>query len=827
MFSSIDDAVTVAGVAVSKIAYSADCLYSYVIPKRIMPIGMGQVVLVPFGRSSKKRLGVVYELQKLTNNTTQGVLREIDDIIDTEFKISECVLKLSRFVKERCFCTFFSALKSMVPMLSYIKPTNIIYKLSECYIKRDDTDSDLDQNLKNVLLYLGSKKNGVTLNTLKKYFPDNIEKYLEILLRNGAIEKKCLTKKEVKNSTKKIIGLSTNFDVKESKKLSSLQKKVLNLVKDKGKIYEKELLLASDAKVRTITSLISRGLIYCTQEQNGLPNNCKQRNESVNFNLNEEQNKVYRSLYNLYKKNESNTALLFGITGSGKTAIYMKLIDEALLENKGVIVLLPEIALTTQIINKFYYKYGQKAIIYHSALSFAEKMDKYRKIESGDYKIIIGTRSAIFLPVKNLGLIIIDEEHESSYKSENAPKYNTKEVAKYRCYLNRCLLLLISATPSVEEYYMTKTGKSQLFTLKERYGKAKLPEVRIVDMNKELASGNITLFSNYLLNRINENIKNNRQSIILVNRRGHSTFLFCRKCQNIIFCPRCSVSLAYHVANNKLICHRCGFYVNNSKNCPICNSSEIKFSGVGTQKIEKDLLKLVPQASILRMDSDVNLGNESYEKKLDKFKKKEYNIMVGTQIVAKGLDFPDVTLVAVLCADQSLNCGGYKSFERSFALFTQVIGRAGRKNIEGEAIIQTFNPENSVIKLAAKQSYEEFFDDEIKLRKALIYPPFVDLCVMMFKGENEAKVRDLSLCFFEFLKNLSFTKYNDLSMIVLSPSSAEIVKVNNKYRYKIVIKYKNKRLFRKFLKEALVEFPKEKNTSGVTISPDINPSTII
>lgn len=817
----------IAKIAVSDVVYGVDLLYSYIIPEKFKKISNGQIVAVPFGKSVKKRIGVVFKLESLNKNNLNHPLKAINDVLVTDFVISEDVLSLAQFIKDRCFCTLFSAIKAMVPLLSQVGNSQRLYKINEKNEKSLTDINTLDENTRLILKYLNNKKKGVTFTTLKKHFPGSIENKLNFLAEKKLIEK-CWYRKEKHTSLNgEIFEIADDTNKFFSKKLTTLQLKVLNLLVKKKRVSAKEILYLTGARTNTILSLVNKGLIQYSKKRNNHPGDFPLLFEEKGIVLNEEQAQVFDSLCALYKKKEFNTALLFGITGSGKTAIYMKLIDLAVREGKGVIVLLPEIALTSQIIGEFYLRYGTKVASYHSALRPEEKVEKYRKVQSGKFTIVVGTRSAVFLPVKNLSLIVIDEEHEDSYKSENSPKYNTKEIAKYKCYSNNCLLLLLSATPSIESYYLAKQGKYHLLTLKNRYGKAKIPDVKIVDMSKELAKGNITYFSTYLLDRLKENVKNGRQSIMLINRRGYSTFLICRNCQNVILCPRCSVSLVYHSVNNKFICHRCGYSVSNLKTCPVCNSKEIKFSGMGTQKVEEDLLKLIPESSILRMDSDVNFTKESYEKKLTDFKEKKYNIMIGTQMVAKGLNFPDVALVAILCADQSLNTSDYKSFERSFSLFTQVVGRAGRSNNCGRAVIQTFNPENLIIKLAAKQNYEEFFENEIKLRKTLMYPPFVNLCVIVFKGKIESKVKEVSECFFVFLKSLSRTEYAELPLQVLRPASAEILKLNNNYRYKIVIKYKKIKLFRVFLENALIVFQKEANTSGVTILPDINPTTVI
>ena len=817
----------IAKVAVSEISYFADTLYSYAVPESFDYLKVGQVVLVPFGNSFKDRVGVVYEIERFEESIGQKVnLKSISDVLYKDFLVSEENLNLSKFLRERCFCTLFDALKTMIPFVKGSKSLCFFYTICEDLKKKIDL-STLEKGLKSIVDYLKKKPKGVTLNTLKKIFKEDFDVNIKYLLKNGIILKKIKDEEETFFETGNI-EIKRILSEKELKKLTKNQQAVYKLVKEKRNIPFKEVLYFAGVSINTVRSLVKKEIISVFEKTDSLLSfSEKKLVNQKEIILNAEQEVAFKSIYSLYKEKKFNISLLFGITGSGKTSVYIKLIDEAFKQNKGVIVLLPEIALTSQAISNFYLRYGEKVAVYHSALKEKEKIEQYRKVESGKCSILVGTRSAIFLPMKNLSIIIMDEEQEDSYKSESTPRYSAKDIAKYKCYFNNCLLLLCSATPSLESFYLAKSGKYNLQILKKRYGKASLPEVKIVDMSKELKNGNITLFSSYLLEKLKNNLKNNKQSILLINRRGCNTFLVCRNCGSILFCPRCSISLVYHSKNRKLVCHRCYYSTTNINSCPRCNSAEIKFSGSGTQRIEEDLKKLLPDAKILRMDSDVTFTKEVYETKLENFREKKYNIMIGTQMVAKGLDFKDVTLAAILSADQSLYSSDYRGFERSFSLFTQVIGRSGRSESKGEAIIQTFTPENPVVKLSSKQDYEKFFRTEIKLREILKYPPFVKICLVVFKGKNENKVKNIAFSFFGFLKHLILEKYKELALQALSPSEANIFKVKDNYRYKIVIKYKNKKLFYSFLKEALKTFYKEGNTSGVSIFCDVEPNNII
>ena len=818
----------IAKVAVSKISYSADCLYSYLVPENLSNLKVGQVAVVPFGSSRKNRLGIIYGLEEKEKNELEtNSLKVISEILYKDFFIKEEILELSKFMKSRYFCTFFDAIKTMVPITKIFSGPNFLYRLCSNLDTKIKDFVNLSEDIKLIINYMQKKPKGVGLATLEKHFGKNSESNIECLLKAGLILKE-FNKEKIKCKSE-TVALNDFIDKKELKKLTENQKLVFSLLKKREVLNVKEILYLTGVNRVSVNSLVKKGILKFCEEEN---------NESLNFNekiklekkdiiLNEEQNKAFSGIYKLYKEKKYNVSLLFGITGSGKTSVYMKLIDEALKKNEGVIVLLPEITLTSQVINKFYSRYGKKVAVYHSALKEREKISQYKKVERGECSIVVGTRSAVFLPVKNLRLIVIDEEQEDSYKSESTPRYNTKEIAQYKCYFSNSLLLLSSATPSLESFYFAKTGKYNLSTLKNRYGDAKLPEVKIVDMAKELKNGNTTCFSSCLLEELKNSLSNNKQSILLINRRGHDTFLICRNCGKVLFCPRCSVSLVYHSKNKRLVCHRCNYSTNNINVCPSCGSKEIKYSGFGTQKIEEDLKILLPEAKILRMDSDVTFSKEIYETKLKDFKEKKYNIMVGTQMVAKGLDFKDVTLVAILCADQSLYSSDFRGFERSFSLFTQVIGRAGRANERGRALIQTFTPESPVINLAAKQDYLAFFKTEIKLRNILKYPPFVNLCLIIFKGKSSEKVKSVALAFFSFLKKLALEHYKNLFMQVLAPCEASIFKLKDNYRYKIIIKYKNKKIFLLFFEDLLNRFYKENNTGGVSIFVDTSPNNII
>ena len=533
-----------------------------------------------------------------------------------------------------------------------------------------------------------------------------------------------------------------------------------------------------------------------------------------------EQSNAYNTYSNMLL-NGGGSGLLYGVTGSGKTQVYLKLIDNALENDRDVIVLVPEISLTPQVLSIFHARYGDKVAVFHSGLSLGERNDEYKRADRGEAKIVIGTRSAVFAPLHNLGLIIMDEEQENTYKSERTPKYNTKDVAHFRCKYNKALFLMTSATPSLETYSNALKGKYVLCELNERFGDAKLPHVITVDMKQEMKNGNKSPISSKLKELISETIDNGKQAILLINRRGYNTFIACNDCGHVITCPNCSISLTYHSTNNRLTCHYCGYTKSLDNVCPECHSENIRYSGYGTQKIEDELSYLFPNARILRMDADTTSAKFSHEKLFNAFANHEYDIMIGTQMVAKGLDFDNVTLVGVVNADNSLYDESYNSAERCFDLITQVVGRSGRRDGNGKAVIQTINPYNQTLEYAADQDYKSFYNNEIELRRLLIYPPYCDIISASFIGENENKVAMCAKKFFELL--IEENENCKQKIIVLGPSAAKIAKLNNCYRYRLSVKCKNSKNIRNMFNVIQKNISKIKEYKDVSVSLDLNP----
>ena len=541
--------------------------------------------------------------------------------------------------------------------------------------------------------------------------------------------------------------------------------------------------------------------------------------------LSDAQKRAYDSIEDELMADEARAALLFGITGSGKTQVIMKTIDKTLSLGKSVIMLVPEIALTPQTVNIFCRRYGERVAVIHSSLSKGERYDAWRRIKRGEVDLVIGTRSAIFAPVQNLGLIVIDEEHEHTYKSESDPKYHAKDVAAYRCGRNKALMLLASATPSLESFYKAKNGVYKLVPLRERYGGASLPQAIIVDMREELRLGNLSPISARLYSSLKEGYERDKQSILFLNRRGYSTQISCKECGEVLTCPHCSVSLTHHTDSEggRLLCHMCGYGERLPRKCPSCGAERLSYLGYGTQKLESEIGKYLPDVRVLRMDADTTTQKMSYDRMLEDFREGRADVLLGTQMVAKGHDFPRVTLVGVALADTSLFVSDFRASERTFSLLTQVIGRAGRAGDEGVAVIQTFVPKNEVIRLACLQDYEKFYEGEIALRRELSYPPFCDIVHLTLTSDNEGELRSKTALLSDtILKKLS-GELGKLPFIVFGPFEAAVYKINEKYRMRMVVKCKLNKESRGLFHGLLCEFASHR---GVTLSVDFNPMTI-
>ncbi|MBQ5628839.1 MAG: primosomal protein N', partial [Ruminococcus sp.] len=619
----------------------------------------------------------------------------------------------------------------------------------------------------------------------------------------------------------KMAALSPDFDP-QSQKLTPKQQEITELLAMSGAVSVREIRYFTGVSSSVIDALFKKGVIYFFDEEVFRTGDLQVSGEAKPIVLSGEQQQACDNLYAEYRDSRPHVSLLYGVTGSGKTSVFLKLIERVLDEGRGIIVMVPEISLTPQFVEQFARRFGDKIAVFHSALSLGERLDAYKRVKKGLAQIVIGTRSAVFAPFDDVGLVIMDEEQEYSYKSESAPRYHAREIAMFRCAQHNALLVLSSATPSVETYYYAQNGRYSLNVLTQRFGAAVLPEVVTADMNMEIQGGNASGFSDVLLQNIENNLEQGKQSILLLNRRGHHSFVTCTQCGEPVTCPNCSISLTYHSRNNRLMCHYCGYSVPYKNECPTCFGKSLRLGGTGTQKAEQDIGMIFPNARILRMDTDATSSKSSYERMISAFSRGDYDILVGTQMVAKGLDFPNVTLVGVLNADQMLYADDYRSYERTFSLLTQVVGRSGRGESKGLAVIQTHTPDNLIIAMAARQDYDAFYQAEITMRQAMLYPPFADICLVGFVGQDQALTLRAANAFLETFTALARTEYPDLPIRILGPSPALVVKVSNKYRYKLIIKCRNNRAFRALLSSALVAFDGLRAYARVTAYADMN-----
>ncbi len=743
------------GVAVSNATFHFDKLYTYaVMPDQQDAVRLGSMVLVPFGRGSRARMGVVLACDAEPESSK---LKYLFDVAPASACLTPELLKLVYFLKERTFCTYYEAVKAVIPYGAQYKPA----------VAAD----------------------GVT-PVLQKQLTRHTENSYQLA---GELPAK------PKPTAKQLAAVAL----------------LSGGPRTQGELEEKGISRA------VLDNLCTKGVLACTKVNRSIDLYASILLKNEPIILTEEQQAAYDALLPHLEDTAPHAALLYGVTGSGKTLVFLKLIERCLQLGRKALVLVPEISLTPQMILRLKSQFGRRVAVQHSALNHTERLLQWQMIQDGGADIVVGTRSAIFSPLENIGLVIIDEEQEHTYRSESAPRYSAHEVARQRAAENGALLLLASATPSTESYFAAQKGRTQLVKLTKRYGGNPLPSVQIVDMRAELASGNPREISLALEDAIRRNLEAHKQTILLLNRRGYQTVAQCEDCREVLKCPKCSVPMVYHKASHKLLCHYCGSQMDPPpKNCPACGG-KLQYRGFGTQKAEEELAKLFPEARILRMDQDSTAAKDAHEKLLARFANHEYDIMVGTQMVAKGLDFEDVTLVGVLGIDSLLFAQGFRAYETVFSLITQVVGRSGRAKDPGFAIIQTTDPDNPVLNLAAAQDYDAFFEQEIAYRRLGLYPPFCGLCVIGFAGGKEIEVARAAARFSALLGQQA-AKQPDLPLRVLGPTPGNIEKINDTYRYKLTIKCRNDRRFRDLVRETLGLYEQEKLPSKASVVVDLH-----
>ena len=744
----------IAQAAVNDANIHFDRLYSYCVPPRLAGrLWPGSMVLVPFGRGNKPRMAVVLDVQEVED--TPDNLKTLLDAAPEEARLTPDLMELVRFLKERTFCTWFEAVKAVIPYGAQYRPA--------VENGRPVMQSRLTRSTERLYTLTGE------LPAAPKPGPRQLAAVQA--LRQGPLTARQLDEVGISKST-----------------LDSLCKKGVLTACEQDK--EIDLFAAIPFDPRPIT-------------------------------LSPEQQAVFWELLPKLEDAQPHAALLHGVTGSGKTMVFLKLIERTLELGRRALVLVPEISLTPQMIRRLKSTFGSRLAVQHSALNNTERLLQWRRIQQGNADIVVGTRSAVFAPLQNIGLIIMDEEQEHTYQSESAPRYDAHDIAKKRAAMENSLLLFASATPLTETYHAAQSGRLQLVRLQHRYGGKPLPQVDFVDMRAELAAGNPREVSGRLAQELQKNLDHGEQSILLLNRRGYRTVAMCTACGHVLKCPHCSVPLVYHKPQQALMCHHCGHTVQPAPTlCPDCGG-KLAYSGFGTQRVEEELSRLLPAARILRMDQDSTTKKNAHETMLAQFARHDYDILLGTQMVAKGLDFEKVSLVGVLGIDSLLFGQGFRAYESVFSLVTQVIGRGGRADIPGRALIQTTVPDHSVLQLAAAQDYEAFYREEITFRKFGLYPPFCAFCVVGFVGDKEPEVLTAAVRFGQLLGEIA-AQTPQMPLRILGPAPMNIVMLNSKYRYKLTLKCRNDAQFRAVMRQTLDAYDKEKLPAKASVILDFN-----
>lgn len=811
----------VAKIAVSVATFAIDKPYSYRIPEG-MDLRPGMRVQVPFGRANKRTEGVILSVE-----TDDGQeLKSIDCRLDEEPVLTQQMLRLAAFMRERYFCTLFDALRVMLPTGLWFDTKNHI-SLTE---NRAWQEKKLRQKDAEKILQLLLELGGETEETaLRNALPDAdaLEAALQYLQKKKWITTQQDFLARGSDKTEQIATLISSPEealefASHRPKSAAQQKAVLELLCSLGTVSVKELCYFTGAKSSTVKRLAELGYVNLSQRPVLRCRQIKPADVDGPLVLNAEQETAYLGLSAQMERETPGSALLHGVTGSGKTVVYLSLIRHALDLGKASMLLVPEIALTPQLLSLLVGYFGDQVAVLHSSLPAGERYDQWKRVRSGDAKVIVGTRSAVFAPSTNLGLLILDEEQEHSYKSESNPRYSAREVALWRGVKERALVLLGSATPSVETMYHAKKGVHSLYRLQNRYNGKALPEVALVDMRQELKEGNDTGFSIDLREAIMATRTAGQQTILFLNRRGNSRSLVCVDCREAPECKRCSAKLTYHSANERLMCHYCGYSLPLPKSCPNCGG-HLKPIGIGTQKAQQELVELFPDMEVLRMDTDTVSAVNTHEKILERFSQEQIPVLIGTQMVAKGLNLPKVTLVGVLDADMGLYSSSYRGAETTFNMLTQVVGRAGRGEMAGRAVIQTLVPEHTVLQLAAKQDYDGFYDMEIRMRQIQNCPPFADLTEIIFTGQEEAAVLRGAAKFRESLfACLKLPDYQAENCTVLGPAPCPVMKINYNYRYRLTIRCQMTRQLRLLIAHLLRQFALDKTNRGVSAFADLN-----
>ena len=808
-------------VAVSAAPYSIDKPYSYLVPESLAAAAVpGVRVMVPFGRGNKESEGLI--LTRVQEPKLPGS-KAIRQILDSEPVLDKAGIDLALWMRGRYFCTVFEAVKTILP-------AGLWYGLREIWSLAMEPETARSAAVGipgawQVLDLLEKQGGKADIRVLRDVLGDGAEKPLKAMKKAEILTCETDAKRKIADKSHRMVELAVNtedaYALTEPKRRSAPARyEVVNFLATAGRTPAAEVSYYTGASSRTLKTMEKAGLIAFSEEEELRVPSLDDVEPGPEIVLNEEQQRAFEEILGRVQAAKPSVTLLHGVTGSGKTQVYLRLVQETLALGKTAMVLVPEIVLTPQMMRKFSSYFGSRVAMLHSSLKMTERYDQWKRIRRGEVDVVLGTRSALFAPLKNLGLIIMDEEQEGSYQSENVPRYDAREVAKYLCVREKAALVFGSATPTVETAWAVEQGSYQKALLRRRYNENALPEVLIADLRQEILNGNPGLISTPLRQELEKNLAAGEQSILFLNRRGSSRMLLCGECGYVPQCPRCSTAMTYHSANGRLMCHYCGHSEPAADTCPECGGW-MKHVGAGTQKVEEELRELFPEAGILRMDADTTAGG--HEEILQTFERERVPILLGTQMVAKGLDFENVTLVGVLSADISLYVDNYRAAERTFSLLTQVVGRAGRGGKTGRAVIQTYTPGNDVIRCAARQDYDAFYESEIRMRRLRRYPPFADLFTVTVSGTEEGRVLRAAVSVRETLRQLC--RRPELAAEepeVLGPAPAPVVKVNNRFRYRCTLVGKNDKATREMLAWLQKDFAKDSANRGMNLFVDHN-----
>lgn len=811
----------ICAVAVDAATYAIDKLYSYRVPDELREqVLIGTRVLVPFGFGNKRAEGVVLAFRE---NTGGMKLKPVIEVLDDTPILTAQQLKLAAWMRERLYCTFFDCVHVMLP-------AGLWFKRNETYTLASDADlaalQQRDGDAGRILSLFDQPGQTLAVSDIRQRLGGkSVTRVLDALTGEGVLIYHSNTVQKSGDKTEKMLAL----DMEAGEAMARISRRsparldVVSVLADGGWMSQKELVYMTGVTDAALRDMVKKGILCARQEERLRTPDFSEVPPAPPPVLSAQQQQAYDGLAALMDENAPCAALLFGVTGSGKTQVYLKLIAHALEQGKSAIVLVPEIGLTPQVMRQFAAQFGDTVAVLHSALSAGERYDSFKKIKSGRARVVIGTRSAVFAPVEHLGVLILDEEQDGAYKSEQSPRYHARDVAKYRAAHEGALLVLGSATPSVETYYGAKQGKYPVFSLTERFMGTSLPEVQIADLRGQAREGRSGVIGHQLESELIDTLQKGKQAILFLNRRGNSRVIGCALCGWVPECPSCSTSMTYHSASGRAMCHYCGASVKITGTCPVCGGTSLFTETPGTQKVEQELHEKFPSARVLRMDADTMTTKGAHEKLLAQFAKGGADILLGTQMVTKGLDFENVTLVGVLDADQSLYAQDYRARERTFSLITQVVGRAGRRFDTGKAVIQTYSPTHPVILTAARQDYEAFYEREMETRQALQCPPVCDLTVLTAVGEVEQQVLASLLSLKTRLQSLMEGQYADVKAPVLGPAAAQVVKIMGRYRYHLTMRAQNTARWRALIAGVMREFLQDSKNRGVTVFADENP----